>query len=74
MSKKLTPWFDGSVKPVLKGVYERPSVFGGNTFQYWTGRFWGAWYSDIDGAVKNKKYRSMIQYQKPWRGLAEKPE
>lgn len=71
MSKKLTPWFPGDVKPVRAGVYETDSeqIGGTRTFQRWTGKQWGLCTSDASFAPP-----FMSAYQNPkWRGLAKKP-
>lgn len=61
---KLTPWFDGSVKPVRVGWYER--AYGNGNFPCtWDGKKWR-----IDGA---RSEYSMAQ-KLPWRGLAQQPK
>lgn len=37
---KLSPWHDGSVKPVHVGVYQRKWIDGDVTFSNWTGTHW----------------------------------
>ena len=36
----LTTWFDGRIKPVHIGVYERKSTYGFAHFSYWDGEVW----------------------------------
>lgn len=66
--KKLTPWFDGDVKPVRPGIYERNyhSAFI-EPKDYWDGQKWmlsfnGTTASDIISGIRL-----------PWRGLARRP-
>ncbi len=75
MSAKLTPWFDGIVKPVHVGVYMLMSGSRIETgYQYWNGQFWGSWCPNIEGAKirRNEKASAIFQDDK-WRGLAVKP-
>lgn len=62
---KLTQWFDGKLKPVRKGFYERkyssPRIFGAD---YWDGENWR--YCHPKGVVASLQTRA-------WRGLAKKP-
>jgi hypothetical protein len=73
MSKKLTPWFPGSVKPVRKGYYERDWNGDGNSWRvapdYWTGTAWRDAYSVC---LMEKVSRSVQNL--PWRGLAKAPK
>lgn len=72
MSKKeLTPWFDGDVKPVRVGVYQR-KVDSGFYYCHWDGSIWCfgggpephyAW--TYDSPAFNQSL--------PWRGLASRP-
>ena len=72
MSKKLTPWFPGDVKPVRVGYYERDWDGGGNAWEvtpdFWNGDSWENVY--FDGARDRAEYS---RQDHPWRGLAKKP-
>jgi len=71
---KFTPWFPGNVKPVRVGVYQRQyNCPPTNWFCYWDGKLWGCAEKkakDADPAFMGKSFFP----EKPWRGLAEKPE
>lgn len=78
MSKlKLTPWFTPEIKPVHPGVYE--TELRGRSFDqhiefgysYWTGLFWG---NNQPTPMDALRARERGAQDKPWRGLAEKPE
>jgi hypothetical protein len=72
MSKKLTPWFPGHVKPVHHGIYETDADTedGAPCYQSWNGLWWGWCSSWSDFAVD-----SPSTYQTPnWRGLAKAPK
>lgn len=66
---KLTDWIDGSVKPTIKGWYERN--YDDNKIihylDYWDGKDW--WY----GVGSGKKCRRAILQDRSWRGLAQDP-
>lgn len=65
---KKTPWFDGSIRPARKGLYER-NFTGGISLCMWTGRYWLTPWGERSGFQPveiNGRFRS-------WRGLAEKP-
>jgi len=70
---KLTQWFDGSVKPVRDGVYERkyPDEVRSVYCKFVDGKWWrGGW--DIEEA---SRIRTISDYQNdPWRGLAQNPK
>lgn len=73
MSKKLTPWFPGDVKPVRDGVYERRSNIDGMAyFSLYRGGDWWQMTSSFFTSV-NSKFRSDRQ-SLPWRGLAKAPK
>lgn len=81
MSKKLklSPWHDGSVKPVHKGVYEISRIDGnpkaeGTMFSYFDGKHWYGWIHPTGfkrGEHPNsKRNRFFIAGQKrDWRGV-----
>lgn len=68
---KLTPWFDGKVKPVRAGVYQQMS--GGELsklgYQKWDGRDWFAWCYSVEDAA-NADWKVDRWYQNDqWRGI-----
>jgi hypothetical protein len=67
----LTSWFDGRIKPVHIGVYERKSAFGFSHYSYWNGDVWKQISSTPDRA---KAVRwdddSHFQYL-DWRGICQ---
>lgn len=72
MSQKKTSWFDGSVKPVHKGVYETIAEPGiPVAFQRWDGK---CWYFRSFGPIEADRVLLLSQFQSPqWRGLKQKP-
>ena len=73
MSKKLklSPWHDGSVKPVHVGVYERSfpnTVFKSNYYTYWDGDIWRSNNTFIPSKASHFLGYSFLQHQK-WRGV-----
>jgi len=71
---QFTQWFDGSVKPVHIGVYERYLDWNGYfVYSFWDGKKWGINGPTIDFALRSKGRASAWQDQK-WRGLANKPK
>lgn len=73
--QKLTPWFDGSVKPSRIGVYMQKDAFGARDgFQHWDGKLWRGWGHTISEARRLKDLEIDFKHQNdPWRGLAEDP-
>jgi hypothetical protein len=73
---KVTPWFDGRVKPVREGVYQRDYNQHGNRanlqYCYWNGRHFSRANGTVDSA-DTCEFRSDAQHL-PWRGLASDPE
>lgn len=65
---KLSPWHDGSVKPVHKGVYEVGGEGGGTAYQYWNGKYFGLCCMSISAAFRNKAQKSHFQSDQ-WRGI-----
>lgn len=66
MSKKLklSPWHDGSVKPVHVGMYQLP-----NGYRFWNGKKW-MWYGETQGsAIVNRNADSFVCQQIKWRGV-----
>ncbi len=73
--KDLTPWFDGRIKPVRKGVYQQMS--GGQLgYQKWDGNKWGPWFSTpAQAAYTSPGDYARIQNQNDnWRGLRKRGE
>jgi hypothetical protein len=68
---KKTPWFDGSVKPVRLGVYQRRYV-GGARYARWTGRYWCLPWRRVATAAQDTA--ASFFERLPWRGLAEEPK
>jgi hypothetical protein len=75
--QQLTPWFDGSVKPVRKGVYERfGEGWGLSDFALWDGRRWMCGHETPEGADSLVMWESMFQPHHgdtdfQWRGLTK---
>ena len=60
----VTPWFDGTIKPVRKGWYEvKPSIYNGQ-MRYWNGKHW------LDRCMCCKSF----DQEKPWRGMLNRNE
>lgn len=66
---KKTPWFDGSVKPTRKELYERNGTFW-PTFSYFNGNFWGSYSANPVDAFNCRRDPSRFQ-DLPWRGLTK---
>jgi hypothetical protein len=69
---ELTPWFDGKIKPVHVGTYERDysPTYGGRKYWYcfWDGRYWRS----SSAIVKTSATFAGSRLQKlPWRGLCQ---
>lgn len=78
MDKKLTPWFQGDVKPARVGVYTRDDSDtdcdnGLPAYSHWNGSRWGHLCGSKDIAQRNVDYVSAYQ-SLPWRGLASDPK
>ena len=72
---KLTKWFDGSVKPVRDGVYQRKT--DGGDFRYWIfmDGFWRyGGFGNAEMCVTAFSDRGALSQSIPWRGLAQNPE
>ena len=72
---KKTPWFDGSLKPVRDGVYERLYDEGTPSQEVFMCRFQGAWMYPCDTAqeASTENFPSSFQHLK-WRGLTKPPK
>jgi hypothetical protein len=69
---KLTPWIDGSIKPVRAGVYQREY---GDGIPYYFKFDCSAWYC-LHNTIEGASERRGISFSQnlPWRGLAEQPK
>lgn len=67
MSKKLTPWFPGEIKPLHKGRYNASHWRNAASFFVWDGRYW-RFPKGVDLAGQK-----CFSQNKEWRGLAKKP-
>ena len=72
MKEKLTEWFDGSEKPVKRGIYQRKFSTERIVFSKWNGREWLYSWGNAGGA-NQATWKSAAQ-DLPWRGLAEEPK
>lgn len=76
MSKQpeLTPWFDGTVKPVRVGLYQR-LMFPGfrHVYAWWDGKRWSAASIFKTEALVLKGSYARNQIHAQWRGLAQDP-
>ncbi len=71
MSKKLklSPWHDGSVKPVHVGPYEGYDYYTGCIyFSWYDGENFNGWWGSIEEAVRMKNFGPMSKITK-WRGV-----
>ena len=69
---KLTPWIDGSIKPVKAGIYERDYGYGNPYYCKFDGSFWHCSCSTIESA--SEVLHVSASQNLPWRGLAEQPK
>lgn len=73
---KVTAWIPGTVKPTLRGIYQRRFLIttrGVNRYARWTGKYWKLSRSTIEDAAK-ERYRSPLQNNREWRGLSCDPK
>jgi hypothetical protein len=70
---KKTRWFDPSVKPHRRGVYERKQSFETYPYSYWDGSCWRVSRQTPAGAFKCRNQERSVRQALAWRGLAEKP-
>ena len=69
----VTPWFNGSVKPVRAGVYERKlSCIPTTCYWYFNGRHW-CFGGDPDPSHAWSNSGAAYNQDLPWRGLAADP-
>ena len=67
----LTDWFDGAVKPVRNGVYEREYIAGKAKiprYCYWDGKHWYVGTDSLDQAVFHPLLTAPNQSLR-WRGV-----
>lgn len=70
---KKTPWFDGAVKPVHVGVYERRIPHTSNTAYWrWDGKQWSFGGHDVP-SLTFKTHRPAFNQSLPWRGIVKEP-
>ncbi len=78
MSKKMTPWFPSSIKPVRAGVYavDTPNCRE-NKYAYFDKKGWGLCASTVELAEDDKYFprshwgSSMTLPRSMWRGFTE---
>lgn len=68
---KLTKWFDGSVKPVRDGVYQRRH-FVGKVYSLFSNGHWCL--NQPTTLQASRAYYFSSRQDLPWRGLAEQPK
>lgn len=74
---RLTDWFPADVKPVHEGTYATQLIGSRGcvieeVFSHWNGRWWSNQFNYVERAHVDR-HNEGVQ-DKPWRGLAEKPE
>lgn len=68
-----TAWFGPKRKPELTGVYETKDDEGITGFQYWNGKYWGA-FGGTSVRLAKKGAGTVSHWQEnKWRGLANDP-
>lgn len=71
MSKKLTPWLDGDVRPAKVGVYRRKYHSGRKHYSLWNGARWNVGCTTVKQAAEVGCGSSFQRL--PWCGLAQDP-
>jgi hypothetical protein len=66
-----TSWFDGRIKPVHIGVYERKSSFGFSHYSYWDGDVWKLISSTPHKAHEARSDDDSHFQHLEWRGLCQ---
>ena len=69
---KLTPWIDGSIKPVRAGVYEREYGTEIPCYCEFDGSAWHWMHHTVEGA--SGALHMSPRKNLPWRGIAEQPK
>jgi hypothetical protein len=67
----LTSWFDGRIKPIHIGVYERKSTFGFAHFSYWNGEVWKLISSTPHNAHQARWDDDSFFQHLEWRGVCQ---
>lgn len=67
----LTTWFDGRIKPVHIGVYERKSTYGFAHYSYWDGEVWKLISSTPHKAHQARWDDDSYFQHLEWRGVAK---
>lgn len=66
----MTPWFTAAAPPARVGVYERQNRLA--PYSHWNGRAWGMSSQTIARAAEfGADGLLSLQFDLPWRGLAE---
>lgn len=76
MTKQLTGWFPGQIKPVHPGVYRRrfrESRSGLYVYALWANGFWRVGDYNPNKAAAERR-RSIVQDSPDWCGLANPPK
>ena len=68
-SKWRTDWFQGKVKPVRVGVYQRNYEGDWLLFSYWDGQYWGWTQPGSPKAAAHFRYPPSSVQELPWRGV-----
>lgn len=74
---RLTPWFDGTIKPLRNGIYQRHYDINSGEPKVLYCKFKnGVWWVNSKTPEEALKalMESPFQDSIPWRGLAENPE
>ncbi len=70
--RKVTHWFEGTVKPARRGVYQR-EVWGEVRYARWDGQKWHLSWATLRQAANYDRGVTGLQVMARWRGLAENP-
>ena len=68
---KITDWYDGEIKPVYVGVYERKSEYGFSHFSYYNGKSWKQMAFTPEKALKLLSDDDSLFQSLKWRGVAK---
>lgn len=67
---KVTQWFDGNIKPVYIGMYQRDLDLPLPSYSYWNGKKWSCCYPTIEAAF-DFQYTITAYPNLKWRGVAK---